>query len=352
MVRHYFLTFLRNEFLCNPYNFQGASITISLKNDNKMNNSQSSSAKKYINMIMPLMFETWLELRDSTATNSISNDSSIVLKLVMDVISELFAFISENEDAKNQFLSQYQDRFEKQILNNFPYVQNEKGKKSQESGGEKCIYQNLSIANLYLSFSIKNQQRFRKYRDAIFTFIEDQIVNWKTKDQEFNIKIKQFIQSLFTEKDLKKIFATESKKLFVDLVKSCDTNHMSFDIKLKLVCKIIENYEGDLCHDNIVTQMVNILTVKEFIPIHLVKTLLVLAKKGNTLLVKSIENRALDIVENLQRIKTGSDETIKRDIVNLLFWIDNKDVLESLKEIAQTRNDSVLENICEMALLK
>lgn len=303
-------------------------------------------------MIMPLMFEFWLELRDATVTSSISNESSIVLKLVMDVTSELFAFISENEDAKNQFLSQYQDRFEKQILNNFPYVQNEKGKKSQESGGEKCIYQNLSIANLYLSFSIKNQQRFRKYRDAIFAFIEDQVVNWKTKDLEFNIKIKQFIHSLFTEKDLKKIFVTESKKLFMELVKSCDTNQTSFDTKLKLVCKIIENFEGDLCHDNIVTQMVNILTVKDHVPIHLVKTLLVLARKGNTLLIKCIENRALDIVENLQNIKTGSDENIKRDIINLLFWIDSKEVLECLKEIARTRNDLILENICEMALLK
>lgn len=302
-------------------------------------------------MIMPLMFETWVELRDSTATNSISNDSSIVLKLVMDVTTELFAFISESEDAKNQFLSQYQDRFEKQILNNFPYVQNEKGKKTQESGGEKCIYQNLSIANLYLSFSIKNQQRFRKYRERIFSFIEDQISSWKTKDLEFNVKIKQFIHSLFTEKNLKKIFAIESKKLFMELVKSCDTNHMSFDTKLKLVCKIIENYEGDLCHDNIITQMVNILTVKEYIPMHLVKTLLVLAKKGNTLLMKCIEDRALDIVNNLQKVKIA-DENIKRDIVNLLYWINSKEVIESLKEIAKTNNDLILNDVCEMALLK
>lgn len=303
-------------------------------------------------MIMPLMFETWLELKDATATNSISNESSIVLKLVMDVTSELFAFIRESDDAKNQFLSQYQDRFEKQILMNFPYVQNEKGKKAQDSGGEKCIYQNLAIANLYLSFSIKNQQRFRKYREAVFIFIEDQIISWKIKDLEFNIKMKEFFHSLYTGKDLKKIFAVESKKLIMDLVKSCDTNHSSFDTKLKLVCKIIENYEGDLCHENIVSQMVNILTVKEYVPVHLVKTLLVLAKKGNPLLIKSIEGRALDIVNNLQNIKVSSfneNDNVKRDIVNLLFWISNKEVLESIKELAQAKNDLLLYNICEIA---
>jgi hypothetical protein len=137
----------------------------------------------------------------------------------------------------------------------------------------------------------------------------------------------------------------------MELVKSCDANQSSFDTKLKLVCKIIENYEGDLCHNSIITQMVNILTVKEFIPSHLVKTLLVLAKKGNALLIKTIENRALDIVNHLQSVKS-TDENLKRDIVNLLFWIDNKDVIESLMEIAKTNNDLVLGNICEMALMK
>lgn len=301
-------------------------------------------------MIMPLMFESWVELKGEKATTSIiSNESSIVLKLVMDVISELFDLISEDEEAKKQFLAQYQDRFEKQILKNFPYLQNEKGKKSIESGGEKCIYQNLSIANLFVFFCMKNAQRFRKYRDQVFTFIEDQIAHWKTKDQVFNAQMQKFIYSIIETRD----FTNEIRKLFIELVKSCDYNHSSFDVKLKLVCKIIEKFEGDLGHDKIVNQMVTIIATKKHIPSHLVKTLLALAKKGNFQLIEALGHNCFEIVNNLQNIQvSNSSSNLKEDVKKLIFWIKDQQVLGKIYEHTKNVNDLTLIQICEMSLLK
>lgn len=301
------------------------------------------------------MFETWVELRDPTLSaenNSISHENSIVLKLIMDIILELYSMIEHHEEAKQQFLKKYQDRFEKQLLINFPYNQNANNKR-ELSGGEKCVYQNLSISILFLAFSTKNQQRFHKYRERVFNFIEDCIITWKTKDQEFNNSMRRFIRFLFNES--RQIFAIESKKVFNELVKKCSVDQSSYDPKLALVCEIIE--KSDFSCDHLVSQMVGVLAEKDVIPVHLIKTISAVAKRGNKALIESVEKLAIEIAKNFKKMKiSGVSEnnvfSYKIEISNLFYWIKNEEVLKNLSQHLQPENDLISNRIKEIILSK
>jgi pre-rRNA-processing protein IPI1 len=322
---------------------------------------------KYAHMIMPLMFETWMESRPSTENKNNSNfssltgESALLLKLIMDIMIELFQMIEKNENSRQNFLKKYQDSFDKYLATNFPYTQNvDVSRKTSETGGEKCLYQNLSISIMYLHFALKNQQRFLKYREKFCAFIEDCIVNWKSaKDQQFSSMMKKIIQILFAT-DLKKILPSETKKIFFELVKKCDVDQSNYDPKLALVCEIIE--DGGKCdsiYDNLLTHMINVLADNKFIPVHLIKTISILARRGNQSIHNAITARAMDIYKNLNKIKfsgdlSSTDLRWKMEIANLFYWITDAKVLEEVNESTDDNkiNDFLLMNVKDIVRMK
>lgn len=145
-----------------------ASIESHLKVTNAKQVPADVKITKYVDMIMPLMFETWMELKptqsktiDGSPCSSISFDSSIMLKIVMEIIMELYQMVEDTgEDAKQKFMKKYQERFELHFVSYFPYTQDDASKKTPESGGPRCVYQNISIAILFLTFTSRHRQRF------------------------------------------------------------------------------------------------------------------------------------------------------------------------------------------------
>lgn len=308
----------------------------------------------YTEMIMPLMFETWMELKptqtktiDGTNISSISHDSSIMLKIVMDTIKELYDMVDKvNENARQQFIKKYQEKFELYLVANFPYCQDDSSKKSPESGGEKCLYQNLNIAILFLTFTCKQRQRFWKHRSKIFDFIEDCINNWKPKDQEFNALMKRFIRTLFNG-EAKQVFAQESKGVFSQLIRKCNVDQSSYDPKLALVCEIIgksdDGGKKNSIYSELVPQMVQVLGHKEYVPVHIISTITTLAKQGNTAVFENLEKSIIDIIKHLNgKMKfSGNLEDAnqwKKKIADLIFWVNNKEALQQIKAYVTPTN--------------
>jgi pre-rRNA-processing protein IPI1 len=303
----------------------------------------TQSMIKYLSMIMPLMFETWTELKPTDKEHSMNMsiltfENSVMLKLIMDIIMELFYMIEECTDVKQHFFKKYQDKFEKLLLLYFPYSQNDASKKAAEFGGERCIYQNISIAILYLFFSMHNQQRFYKYHDKVFTYVEALIFSWKIRDTEFNFGMNKFIRTLFT-KNSRRIFANNLKPIFNALVKRCNVDQSTYDPKFALVCEIIEGNDDtkkDGLYEALVSQMVEVLANKKSIPVHLVKTIKILAKRGNQLLIENLNKNALQIVKNLQSPfeisgALNDGERWKKETLNLIYWISDRNILEILQ---------------------
>lgn len=304
-------------------------------------------------MIMPLMFETWMELKptqtktiDGANCSSVSHDTSIMLRILMDIIMELHQMVEDlSDDALLKFLRKYQERFELHLVSTFPYTQDDHSLKTPESGGAKCLYQNLSIAILYLTFTSKHRQRFWKHRDAIFLFVGECINYWKPKDQEFNRLMKKFIRLLFT-KEFRKIFVSESKEVFGQLIKKCNIDQSSYDPKLALVCEIIETAEGkDAIYAELVPQMVQVLSQKDFVPVHIIKTVSTLAKHGNQIVFENLEKTIVDIVKNLLgTLKISGNFTTdsnrwKLEIANLIYWVKDESALRTVRE--SLKNDPI-----------
>ena len=92
--------------------------------------ASANVAIKHVNMIMPLMFEAWIEFKESEKileNNSISNENGIVLKLIMNIILELYTMIESNEAPtkhSNNFLGNIKINSRKR----FPLTQNENKK--------------------------------------------------------------------------------------------------------------------------------------------------------------------------------------------------------------------------------
>jgi pre-rRNA-processing protein IPI1 len=198
-------------------------------------------------MIIPLLFETWLEVKPpqenlSESASSISSESGYMLHIIMDTLLQLWEMLKTDETNKSWFLSNYAENFASYFLENFPYFQNtSKSNKNEIVGGEKCLYQNLNISYLFLIFYTKNRGKFGKYRARIFQFVNDCIFQWKPKDNDFNQLLSKFISTAFLEEN-KSLFENESKKLFANLIEKYDFERASKenDVKLGILCEMIE----------------------------------------------------------------------------------------------------------------
>lgn len=319
-----------------------------------------------VDMIMPLMFETWMEVKpsqtktlDGATCASVSHEDSITLKVVMDIIMELFQMVeNSSDDAKQKFLKKYQEKFELHIVSTFPYAQDDSSKKTPESGGGKCVYQNLSIAILFIVFTSKHRQRFWKHRERVFAFVEDCISNWKPKDQEFNKLMKKFIRMLFTA-EMQAVFLNESKQIFSQLIRKCNVDQSSYDPKLALVCEIIEGSTGvkkDSVYGELVPQLVQVLSQKEIVPVHIIRTVTTLAKQGNPVIHELLNEKMSAIVQKLlgtMRISGSSDmesNRWKKEIANLVYWVKT---FESIQEICNhLKEDSISKYIKDIIDVK
>lgn len=312
---------------------------------------------------MPLMFETWMELKptqsktiDGEMCSSMPLDNSIMLRVVMDIIMELYQMVEEtSEIAKQKFLKKNQEKFELYLVASFPYTQDDASKKTPESGGGKCLYQNISIAILFLTFAAKYRQQFMKHREKIFKFFEECVVSWKGKDQELNRLMKKFIRALFTP-EMRSVFATESKQIFTQLIKKCNVDQSSYDPKLALVCEIIESGKKDSIYAELVPQMVEVLSQREFVPVHIIRTVSTLAKQGNSIVFENLDKTILAIVKNLlgpMKISgnfTSDANRWKMEIANLVYWVNSKEVLEAIK--SELKTDTVSNYIKDIVDLK
>lgn len=350
---------MRNEFIGNPFAQQVNSYFYehiplsSLENLLKVTTAKpvASDVKilKYVDMIMPLMLETWMELKpkqsktiDGAICSSVPLDDSIMLKIVMDIIMELYQMVEDTgEDSKLKFLKKNQEKFELHLVANFPYSQDDSSKKTPESGGGRCTYQNMSIAILYLIFTSKHKQRFWKHRERVFSFVEECINNWKPKDQELSKLMKMFIRTLF-KSDMRSAFSIEAKQVFNQLIRKCNVDQSTYDPKLALVCEIIETSEGskkDALYGELIPQMVQVLSQREFVPIHIIKTVSTLAKQGNQTVFEHLDKTIVDIVKQLlgpMKISgTFNSDPIrwKLEIANLLYWVDNVELLKSISAL-------------------
>lgn len=130
--------------------------------------------RKYTELLMPLLFETWMEVRPANLNNLdnddilISNEAAFSLRTVVEIIEQLYELMKmwndevNNDDLTNWFEQNYGNEFCAQFLLGFPYLQCDGVKSSKrkskglateqevyEAGGHRCFVQNLYISYIF-----------------------------------------------------------------------------------------------------------------------------------------------------------------------------------------------------------
>lgn len=137
---------------------------------------EGKKIKFYVETLMPLLYESWLEVRpinqdeENKAEASISNEAAFTLKIILQITEQLWELIQiwdnevNNQDLTKWFMETYSKDFCSHLIVAFPYTQGEskRGKKKkgdttekdvEMSGGIKCYTQNLTICYLFCSFN-------------------------------------------------------------------------------------------------------------------------------------------------------------------------------------------------------
>lgn len=96
--------------------------------------------RKYAELLMPLLFETWMEVRPAKLNNKqsidvddedvqISNEAAFTLKTIVDIVEQMLELIQmwdnevNNNDLTIWFRNKYGQEFCSQFLFGFPYLQ-------------------------------------------------------------------------------------------------------------------------------------------------------------------------------------------------------------------------------------
>lgn len=101
---------------------------------------EGQKVQKYVEHLMPLLFETWMEVRPTKLNSGkstdfddedicISNEAAFTLKSTVEIIEKLLEMIQmcdqdvNNDDHIKWFRRKYSQLFCNQFLNGFPYQQ-------------------------------------------------------------------------------------------------------------------------------------------------------------------------------------------------------------------------------------
>lgn len=117
-------------------------------------------------------------------------------------------------------------------------------------------------------------------------------------------------------------------------------------------------FSRDSTYTELLPQMVRVLSEREYIPIHIIKTITTMAKQGNSSVVNVLSENIVDILKNLQKsMKIAGNQTNKsihwqKEIANLVYWINDKDILTKISSQNKDKSEICyyIQDIVDMKL--
>lgn len=192
-----------------------------LENNINEKSMDADELVKYIGVLMPLMFDSWIEVcpeeKISDASEMmISNEASILLKHIVVIIQLIIEYIdlldySDHMNIKSWFKNSFQSIYLKNLFSKFPYSRIktvEKFRKRQEDFSnlevsDKCLEQNLAICQIYTWFTSVNTNHSttnkldKKCCKHIIDYLNERINNWPSSDNLALPQLNKLLRTLF-----------------------------------------------------------------------------------------------------------------------------------------------------------
>ncbi|XP_055613243.1 testis-expressed protein 10 homolog [Uranotaenia lowii] len=326
---------------------------------------EGGKLKTYVQMLMPLLFESWLEVRPNSSESSehvLTHEAAITLGMLLDISILLWELVVCYDKETNGphltqwFRSQYGADFGSHILKGFPYYQSPGAKNRSKTTGlpdevkernvdEKCYQQNFNICYLYccLNENFRSDQTNKHY-DKVTSYVERCVSNWKFRSPEIAAQLLKVLRFMLLETESSALslgINQNTRALLKTLLEVYIQSKLPQDTRnriLILFCDIIvlndrlwREYGQEIF--TLWLRMLPNLLRKPVVDFAVLKALLCLAKQRNGIFLQSLEENVDGIVDNLKKIQVVNEQYRNEGLIlliNLLFWIGRKEVLEQL----------------------
>ncbi|KAJ6637077.1 Testis-expressed protein 10 like [Pseudolycoriella hygida] len=341
---------------------------------------EQESIQKYAELLIPLMIETWMEVRPPNSEPDISNEAAFTLKISLEILDKIHELIilwckEENNDS---LIVWFREHWNKEFCSNFmagfPYKQNEgcsaskrksKGTPTErdvhESGGSRCYQQNLNLSILFCYLNKNLHRNYIHQADQIVGFLKKNLSEFEYAPMEVSSLLVKLLREILIENGENWAKVLPNLRSFLrSVIQTYQHNRFSRDIRTRiliLLCDIVLNWK--LCKvygDNSFASWLPTLPTmlcQPYISHHVLVTFSVLAKQNNDLFLKNLEHLVPNVLENLSQIQvTGIDDLFegKKMIANLLFWVAKWTISQDLS--LSENNPEIFKYLQQIATLK
>ncbi|KAG6446034.1 testis-expressed protein 10 homolog [Manduca sexta] len=303
---------------------------------------------EYIDTLMPLLFETWLEVcpninSEKNFETVINEDGASLLKHILKVVCllwQLIKYLSRKNPSSNMqtiFCQKYRQQFTQYFLNLFPYVTNTRLKAKSE-GSEfgssitdpKLVAENLEICNLFILMNPNvNMKSHNKEIVSVLNYIE-KMFGQNTQEETNDIVIR-VMHSIFSNEINSWTRSTSiMDSLFRKIVWTYfnKTSGLFKQQIFSLLCKISLNdklghFHNIDAHGMWLKNLPDIL-LGDSITVQTIDILHKFAVRNNNIFNSVIKPKLIMIVKNLPNIVISdapNDTCSYHKLFSLLFWI-------------------------------
>lgn len=305
---------------------------------------------EYIDMLMPLLFETWLEVCPNSPGEKnfetvISEDAAMLLNHTLEVILLLWTLVqhlnkkSPSSDIQNIFCQKYRQKYAQHFVKMFPFVANIRSKQKNESAifehvitDPKLISNNLEICHLYILLNPNiNIKSNNKDIVSVLNYIE-RTFNQNSQN-DINDSVLKILHTIFSKEvnSWTKTLAVMDA-LFRKIIWSYFNKTMSSSFKqqiFSLLCTIALNDSLGHFHQceafEIWLKDLPDILLENSINLQTVDILHKFAVRSNHTFNLVIKPKLSKIIENLPEVKivdAGNDTNSYHKLFALLHWIN------------------------------
>lgn len=311
--------------------------------------------KEYIDTLMPLLFETWLEVcpnmnSERNMETVINEDAALLLKYTLNVIQLLWSFVenlnksSQCPNVQSLFCQKYCQMYTEHIVSAFPYVTNVRSKQKNDNTNTvfeavitdpKLVDENLEICHLFILLNPRvNIKSQKKEITSIFNYIE-KIFSHNNKER-INAIVITILHAIFSNEinNWNKTLSV-TNALFAKIIWTYFNKNLSKEFKQKifsLLCKISLNDRLSHFHQSESYQMwlknLPDILLETAISTETINILHKFAVVNSKIFNSVINLKLLEIVENLPKIVISdaeNEESGYYKLFSILFWIQNWD---------------------------
>ncbi|XP_066992048.2 testis-expressed protein 10 homolog [Anabrus simplex] len=329
---------------------------------------EGQAMKTHIRLLMPLLFETWLEIaprQEDREANILPEESAVLLHCILKIVQlswECLNYYEAETRIKNLtpwFRSQCEQDLQRYILPGFPYTLADtpstplakklKLQQKQELElllqnrspvGPKCIQQNLAVCYLICCVHDGSDSTMCQ---LVTKYIKRCVSSWELADDPALPDLEQTLRQLLLKST--QLWWHECAVVLECIVSvhRRSSNNLA-QLLFSVLCDVV--LEPSLQYHHRCTKfrdwlgsLPNILC-DAAVSLKTVQTMARLACQNNQLFLENLHRKATSIISNLNNIRiTGSTNPLEGQklIVNILFWasMQNAVCYQLLKQIVE-----------------